>query len=86
MNDIFEIPRTNIGKEVYSSSLSNGDKIIFFLDGINAAETNLSRTEEGDEAFRDFLTQERAQSLLSELQTTLRSKANISSKEVELTN
>ena len=86
MNDIFEISRSNIGIEVYSSTLSNGDKIIFSLDSINPAENNLSRTEEGDKAFKDFLSQERSQSLLSELQTTLRGKADISTKEVELIN
>ena len=86
MNDIFEISRSNIGIEVYSSTLSNGDKIIFSLDSINPAEDNLSRTEEGDKAFKDFLSQERSQSLLSELQTTLRGKADISTKEVELIN
>ena len=84
LDKIFEIPRSEIDKKVFSSSLTNGDKIIFTLNAINSAEENLSRTEEGDEAFKNFLSQERAQSLLSELQSTLRSKADISTKEVDL--
>ena len=84
LDKIFEIPRSEIDKKVFSSSLANGDKIIFTLNAINSAEENLSRTEEGDEAFKNFLSQERAQSLLSELQSTLRSKADISTKEVDL--
>ena len=84
LDKIFEISRSEIDKEVFSSSLTNGDKIIFTLNAINSAEENLSRTEESDEAFKNFLSQERAQSLLSELQSTLRSKADISTKEVDL--
>ena len=84
LNEIFDISRSEINKGIYSSSLANGDKIIFTLNAINSAEENLSRTEESDEAFKNFIIQERAQSLLSELQSTLKDKADISTKEVDL--
>ncbi|GIS33549.1 MAG: hypothetical protein Ct9H90mP4_14630 [Gammaproteobacteria bacterium] len=80
LNEIFDISRSEINKGIYSSSLANGDKIIFTLNAINSAEENLSRTEESDEAFKNFIIQERAQSLLSELQSTLKDKADISLK------
>ena len=75
MLDIFNLPRTNLDKAYGSSKLDNGDSIIYRLKAVNEKETAI--TPEEKLSFREFISEERQVSELSELQLASQQSAKI---------
>ena len=73
--EIFNEPKSNIGKSYSSSSLLNGDEIIFRLDKVTQLNTEVS--EEEKDSLKSFFLEERAETELLTLQTSMQESSSV---------
>ena len=73
--EIFNEPKSNIGKSYSYASLINGDEIIFRLDKITQLKTEVSNEEKG--SLKNFFLEERSQAELATLQTSMQESSAV---------
>jgi peptidyl-prolyl cis-trans isomerase D len=73
--EIFNEPKSNIGKSYSSSSLLNGDEIIFRLDKVTQLNTEVSDEEKN--SLKSFFLEERAETELLTLQTSMQESSSV---------
>ena len=73
--EIFNKPKSNIGKSYSYTSLSNGDEIIFRLDKVTQLNTEFS--DEEKDSLKSFFLGERAETELLTLQTSMKDSASV---------
>jgi len=73
--EIFNEPKSNIGKSYSYTSLSNGDEIIFRLDKVTQLTTEVS--EEEKDSLKSFFLGERAETELITLQTSMQESSSV---------
>ena len=73
--EIFNEPKSNIGKSYSSASFLNGDEIIFRLDKITQLNTQVS--EEEKDSLKSFFLEERAETELLALQTSMQESSSV---------
>ncbi len=73
--EIFNEPKSNIGKSYSSSSLLNGDEIIFRLDKVTQLNTEVSDEEKN--SLKSFFLEERAETELLTLQTSMHESSSV---------
>ena len=73
--EIFNEPKSNIGKTYSYTSLSNGDEIIFRLDKVTQLNTEVS--EEERDSLKSFFLGDRAETELVTLQTSMQESASV---------
>jgi len=73
--EIFNEPKSNIGKTYSYTSLSNGDEIIFRLDKITQLNTEVS--DEEKHSLKSFFLEDRAETELLSLQTNMQESSSV---------
>jgi len=73
--EIFNEPKSNIGKSYSYASLINGDEIIFRLDKITQLKTEVSNEEKG--SLKNFFLEEKSQAELATLQTSMQESSAV---------
>ena len=73
--EIFNEPKSNIGKSYSYTSLLNGDEIIFRLDKVTQLNTEVS--EEEKDSLKSFFLEERAETELLTLQTSMQESSSV---------
>ncbi len=75
IDDIFSLPRSEIGKVYSNAELSNGDKIVYRLDSVQSGQSDLS--DEQLKSLTEFLNQQKSISEITEIQLSLQNSINI---------
>ena len=75
IDDIFSLPRSEIGKAYSNAELSNGDKIVYRLDSVQSGQSDLSA--EQLKSLTEFLNQQKSVSEITEIQLSLQNSINI---------
>ena len=73
--EIFNEPKSNIGKSYSYTPLLNGDEIIFRLDKVT--QLNLEVSDEEKDSLKRFFLEERAETVLLTLQTSMQESASV---------
>ena len=73
--EIFNEPKSNIGKTYSYTSLSNGDEIIFRLDKIT--QLNAEVSDEEKDSLKNFFLEDRAETELVTLQTSMQESSSV---------
>ena len=73
--EIFNEPKSNIGKSYSYASLLNGDEIIFRLDKVTQLSTEISNEEK--DSLKNFFLEDRAETELVTLQTSMQESSSV---------
>ena len=73
--EIFNEPKSNIGKSYSYTPLLNGDEIIFRLDKVTQLNPEVSNEEK--DSLKRFFLEERAETVLLTLQTSMQESASV---------
>ena len=73
--EIFNEPKSNIGKSYSYASLLNGDEIIFRLDKVTQLNTEVSAEEK--DSLKNFFLEDRAETELVTLQTSMQESSSV---------
>ena len=73
--EIFNEPKSNIGKSYSYTSLLNGDEIIFRLDKVTQLYTEVS--DEEKDSLKNFFLEDRAETELVTLQTSMQESSSV---------
>jgi len=73
--EIFNEPKSSIGKSYSYASLLNGDEIVFRLDKVTQLNTEVS--DEEKDSLKNFFLEERAETELVTLQTSIQESSSI---------
>ena len=73
--EIFNEPKSNIGKSYSYTSLINGDQIIFRLDKVTQLNTEISNEEK--DSLKNFFLENRAETELVTLQTSMQDSSSV---------
>ena len=76
VNEIFSLPRSQVGEVFGSAVLQNGDSLIFRLDAVNESSEEL--TDQNIVGVKNFLNQQKTISELNELQNFIKNGLSIS--------
>ena len=75
IDDIFSLPRSDIGRAYSKAELSNGDSIVYRLDSVKSGQSELS--SEQLKSLTEFLNQQKSVSEITEIQLSLQNSINI---------
>ena len=75
LTEIFNKPKSNIGRSYSAVSLTNGDTLIFRLDKVTYLNTEL--TEDQNDSLESFFLEERSESELVNLQISMQDSASV---------
>ena len=75
IDDIFSLPRSEIGRAYSTAELSNGDSIVYRLDSVKSGQSELS--SEQLKSLTEFLNQQKSVSEITEIQLSLQNSINI---------
>tara|TARA_Y100000768_G_scaffold316121_1_gene251134 strand:+ start:56 stop:1930 length:1875 start_codon:yes stop_codon:yes gene_type:complete len=75
IDDIFSLPRSDIGRAYSKAELSNGDSIVYRLDSVKSGQSELS--PEQLKSLTEFLNQQKSVSEITEIQLSLQNSINI---------
>ena len=75
IDDIFSLPRSDIGRAYSTAELSNGDSIVYRLDSVKSGQSELS--SEQLKSLTEFLNQQKSVSEITEIQLSLQNSINI---------
>jgi len=73
--EIFNEPKTNIGRSYSSVSLTNGDTLIFRLDKVTYLNNEVA--EDQKDSLESFFLEERSESELVDLQISMQDSASV---------
>ena len=73
--EIFNEPKSNLGKSSTSVSLSNGDSIIFRLDKVTYLNSPIA--DDQKDSLKNFFLEERSESELVDLQISMQNSATV---------
>ena len=73
--EIFNEPKSSIGKSYSYASMLNGDEIVFRLDKVTQLETVLTEKEKA--SLESFFLEGRAESELLSLQTSMQESSSV---------
>ena len=73
--EIFNEPKSNVGKSYSYTSLLNGDEIIFRLDKVTQLNTEVS--DEEKDSLKNFFLEDRAETELVTLQTSMQESSSV---------
>ena len=73
--EIFNEPKSNVGKSYSYASMLNGDEIIFRLDKVTQLNTEVS--DEEKDSLKNFFLEDRAQTELVTLQTSMQESSSV---------
>ena len=75
IDDIFSLPRSEIGRVFSNAELSNGDSIVYRLDSVQSGQSDL--TSEQLKSLTEFLNQQKSVSEITEIQLSLQNSISI---------
>ena len=75
LTEIFNEPKSNLGKSPTSVSLRNGDSIIFRLDKVTYLNSPIA--DDQKDSLKNFFLEERSESELVELQISMQNSASV---------
>ena len=75
LTEIFNKPKSNIGRSYSAVSLTNGDTLIFRLDKVTYLNTEV--TEDQKDSLESFFLEERSESELVNLQISMQDSASV---------
>ena len=75
LTEIFNKPKSNIGRSYSAVSLTNGDTLIFRLDKVTYLNTEL--TEDQNDFLESFFLEERSESELVNLHISMQDSASV---------
>ena len=75
IDDIFSLPRSDIGRAYSKAELSNGDSIVYRLDSVKSGQSELSSDQL--KSLTEFLNQQKSVSEITEIQLSLQNSINI---------
>ena len=73
--EIFNEPKSNLGKSSTSVSLRNGDSIIFRLDKVTYLNSPIA--DDQKDSLKNFFLEERSESELVDLQISMQNSATV---------